>query len=301
MAVFSDNARGAILMSGAAAAYTINDSFMKAASDEAPLFQLMFLRGILMVLLLGLVAWRSGALRFRMARRDRALLWLRNVSEVAASLFFLTALFNMPIANATAIMQVLPLTIALGGALFLRQPLGWRRFCAIGIGFAGVLLIVRPDARGIDAYALSALAAVAALTLRDLVTFRMPHGIPSSLMALSATGCVTVATGALSIAVDWQAVSVLMAIQLVSSAVMLNVAFVLSIQVMRVGDIGAVAPFRYTSILWALILGWAVFGDWPDLWMLSGSAIVAGAGVFTLLREARLARNERRQRERAAT
>jgi drug/metabolite transporter (DMT)-like permease len=300
MAVFSDNARGAILMSGATAAYTINDALMKSASDEAPLFQLMFLRGILMTLFLGFVVWRSGAISYSVTGRDRVLLWLRTAGEVIASLLFLLALFNMPIANATAIMQALPLVIALAGAVFLRQPLGWRRFCAIGFGFVGVLMIVRPDSQGIDVYALSALGAVLALALRDLVTFRMSHNIPASLLVFLATIALMGAAGVLSFTEDWKPVSALVAMQLLFASVSLIVAFILSVQVMRVGDIGAVAPFRYTSILWALIMGWAVFGDWPDIWMLSGSAIVAGAGVFTLLREARLARMEKRQKARMA-
>src|SRR6056297_1584889 len=142
----SDNLRGGMLMTVSMAAFTANDTFIKAVSAELPLFQTLFLRGIATTLMMAALARALGMWRLDIPKRDRTRLLLRTATEIGAAYFFLTALFNMPLANATAILQALPLTITLAAALFLREPVGWRRLAAIVLGFAGVMLIVRPGA-----------------------------------------------------------------------------------------------------------------------------------------------------------
>ncbi len=148
MARFSNNLRGSVLMMAAMAAFVFNDASMKALSDEFPLFQAIFLRGLLTSVLMGILAWRLGVFRFRFTKSDWLLIAIRATAEVIGTYFFVTAIFNMPLANATAILQALPLTVALAGAVFLGEAVGWRRMAAILVGFVGVLLIVQPGAEG---------------------------------------------------------------------------------------------------------------------------------------------------------
>src|SRR6056297_4103989 len=155
----SDNLTGAILMMASMASFTINDTFMKALAGDIPLFQVLFLRGIFTTIAVGVVAWWMGVLFARVSRRDAGSIALRMVGEIGAAYFFLTALFNMPIANVTAILQALPLTITLAAALFFGDPIGWRRMSAILVGFAGVLLIVRPGAADFNFYSIYTLIA----------------------------------------------------------------------------------------------------------------------------------------------
>ena len=143
MVKLSDNMRGALMMMGAMTAFTLNDAAMKAVGEVAPLFQVLFLRGVITSILLLALTIYLRQLRGRLPQREWGLIALRSLAEVGAAWFFLTALFNLPIANVSAILQSLPLTVTLAGALFLGENVGWRRFVAILIGFVGVLSLPR--------------------------------------------------------------------------------------------------------------------------------------------------------------
>lgn len=284
----SDNTRGALLMMAAMAAFVVSDSFMKLLADELPLFQAIFLRGLGVSAAFLLLAWRLGAFCWP-AARDRGLIGLRVLAECAAAAFFLTALFNMPLANATAILQSLPLAMTVAGAFLLGEKVGVRRSTAVLLGFCGVMLIVRPGAEGFTVYSLSALAAVAAVTLRDVVTRKLSAGVPSLLVALVTAVGVTVFGGLASIPGDWVAPSPRAVVLLACTSAALILGYLFSVQTMRLGEVSVVSPFRYTSIVWALLLGFVVFGDWPDALTLLGVAIIVAAGSFTLWRTGRTA------------
>lgn len=279
------NTRGAFLMMGSMAAFTINDTFVKVAGGHVPLFQLIFLRGILTSLLVFWLARHLGKLQYNLPRRDWGLIGLRAFAEVGATTFFLTALMNMPLANVTAVLQVLPLTVTLGAALFFREAVGWRRMLAILVGFVGMLLIVRPGPDGFSLHAIYALLAVGFVTLRDLTTRRMSAEVPSLMVTLTAAVSVTVFGGLASTQTEWVAVDLHLAGLIASASVFILLGYLCSVMVMRVGEVSFVAPFRYTSLLWALILGWLVFGHLPDGVTLFGAAIVVASGLFTFYRE----------------
>lgn len=286
----SPNLTGAILMMVSMACFTINDAFLKAAGGALPLFQLLFLRGIFSSLLIGGLAWQRGSLRIAVSAQDRRLIALRSVAEVAAAYFFVTALLEMPLANVTAILQVLPLTVTLGSAVFFQEPVGWRRFLAIGIGFAGMLLIVRPGTDGFNVWSLYALIAVICVTVRDLSTRRLSPGVPSLLVTLSASVTVLVAAGFASLTITWAPVTPWLGGLVLASSVFIVGGYFFSVQVMRAGDVSFIAPFRYTGLIWALALGWFFFGDWPAPLTLAGAAIIVATGLFTLYRERSLMR-----------
>ena len=272
-------------MMGAMAAFTFNDTFMKALSDEIPLFQAIFMRGVATTALLLGLALYFGGFTLRLSVKDWVLVFVRTTSEIAAAYFFITALFNMPIANVTAILQALPLSVALAGALFLRESIGWRRITAITIGFVGVLFIVKPGAADFNIYSVYALATVGVVTIRDLAARQLSREVPSLTVAWIGAVGVTAASGIASVTETWAVPSGLAWMQLSGTVVFILVAYVCSVMTMRVGDIGSIAPFRYTGLLWAILLGFLVFGEWPDHWTLFGSAIVVATGVFMLLRE----------------
>lgn len=286
----SDNLTGALLMMASMAAFTLNDTMMKAMAGQVPLFQLLFLRGVITTLAVAAIAWRMGALRARVSRRDRGIILWRTVAEIGAAYFFLTALFNMPIANVTAILQALPLTITLAAALFLREPVGWKRLAAIVVGFAGVMLIVRPGAADFNFHSLYALIAVGFVTLRDLSTRRLSRETPSMLVTLITSAAIMVVFGLASLAGAWAPMGPREIGLTAGAGLMIIGGYLFSIMVMRVGEIGFTAPFRYTGLIWALALGWLAFGEWPEPITLLGAGIVAGSGLFTLYRESRLAR-----------
>ena len=281
----SANQIGALFMMASMACFVMNDTLFKVTDGAVPLFQLLFLRGILTTTLVIVLARRLGSLHFNIARRDWGLIGLRSAAEMGAAYFFVTALFNLPLANVTAILQVLPLTVTLGSALFFKEVVGWRRMTAILIGFIGMLLIVRPGSDGFNLYSIYALMAVLSVTVRDLATRRLSSDVPSMTVTLSASLTVMIFSGVASLATPWVGISALNGLMIVGASVFILGGYYFSVRVMRVGDVSFIAPFRYTGLVWALILGWFVFGDWPTNLTLLGAGIVVATGLFTLYRE----------------
>lgn len=286
----SPNVKGDLLMMASMACFTINDTFFKATDGALPLAQLLFLRGLLATLFVAVLAVNQNAFRARPSASDWVMIALRSAAEIGAAFFFLTALLNMPLANVTAILQVLPLTVTLSAALFFKERIGWRRMSAILIGFAGMLLIVRPGTDGFSLFSLYALAAVACVTARDLSVRRMSSAVPSLLVTFCASVSVLLAAGAVSIAVEWAPVTPRLGGLIAASALFIVGGYFFSVQVMRTGDVSFIAPFRYTGLIWALVLGWLVFADWPEPLTLLGAAIIVATGLFTLYRERALLR-----------
>lgn len=295
-AMLSDNIKGALLMMGSMAAFTFNDALIKVIGTELPLFQIIAIRGMLATFLIFLLARGLKKLSFSMSRRDWGLVGLRSLSEIGATYFFLTALLVMPIANITAVLQALPLTVTLGAALLFKEQVGWRRMTAILIGFLGMLLIVRPGPDGFTDGAIFALLAVFFVTMRDLATRRISKDVQSLTVTLVAAVSVTSFALIASTGISWQSVTISQAAMLGCAALFILGGYTLSVMVMRVGDVSFVSPFRYTGLLWALLLGWVVFGDWPDKVTLAGAALVVGTGVFTLYRERITRRRDARKR-----
>ncbi|MCU9839935.1 DMT family transporter [Ruegeria sp. WL0004] len=281
----SPNTRGALLMMGSMAAFTVNDAIVKLLGGSLPLFQIITLRGALTSVWVFLLARHLGALHLRFDHRDRVLVAMRCVSEIGATFFFLTALMNMPLANVTAVLQALPLTVTLGAALIFGEPVGWRRMLAIGIGFCGMLLIVRPGPDGFTTHAIYALLAVTCVTARDLITRRMSSHVPSMVVTLATALTVTGLGLVGSLTVSWVPLDLQSGLLVFGASVFVLIGYLCSVMVMRVGEVGFIAPFRYTSLVWALGLGWLIFGNWPDPVTMLGAGLVVATGLFTLFRE----------------
>lgn len=283
----SDNMRAALLITLSMTSFTVNDVLMKLASGDVPFFQLIFMRGCLITLGLYLMARMQGHMVYRVSQRDRRLSLLRTAAEVVGTVLFLTALFSMPIANLSSILQALPLTVTLSAALFLGESVGWRRIVAIIIGFIGVTIIIGPGMDGFSVYSIYAVGSVIAITVRDLAARKLSREIPSTRVALMAAIGVTAAAAIGT----WanQEVWVLPGAQeiwlIAGAACCLMAGYVSAVAGMRIGEIGFVAPFRYTSLLVALVLGFAVFNEWPDSQTMLGAGIVVATGLFTLYRE----------------
>lgn len=281
----SDNFKGALLVSLAMASFSTNDTLVKSVTAELTTGQVIFIRGAVSSLLVFLVARHLGALR-PVKTIWTPMLALRVAGELAAAASYIYALSKMPLANAGAILQFLPLAVTLGAALFLREPVGLRRWGAIIAGFIGVLLILKPGPEGFSLASVFALLCVFAAASRDLATRRLPAGIPSLFVTLVTAIAVTI-SGALLIEPlgGWQPVSLRAFVSLAVAACFLLIGYQALITAMRIGEISFVSPFRYTYLIWALALSYTVFGDIPDIYMLAGSAIVVASGIYTFYRE----------------
>lgn len=286
----SGNLRGSVYMNVAMLAFTVNDSFMKAVTQTLPLFQAIALRGFLTVAVLVGIAAVMGGVRLWPGGRDGRIILVRSAAEVLATITFLGALVHMPLANLSAIMQSLPLAVTLAAALVFGDRIGWRRLLAIAIGFVGVTIIIRPGTEGFDVWSLIGLASVACVVVRDLATRQLSTEVPSVAVAIWAGAAVAV-MGIAGLGVSgWQPVGAQEAWLILGASGNLIVGYLFVVKMMRVGDIGFLAPFRYTALLWAILLGWLMFGSLPDRWTLVGAGIVVATGLFTLWRERKLAR-----------
>lgn len=289
------NLRGIVAMLVSMAAFTLNDVCVKLAAATLPLGEIIVLRGGFATLFIaaGLVAMAGGigaAVRALGPARlpdglGRLLGW-RVAGEVAATLLFLAALVRMQIADVTAIMQFTPLAVTAGAALLLGEPVGWRRWLAAGVGLVGVLLIVRPGSTAFTPAALLALAAIGFVVMRDLATRQIPAAtIPTATLTLMSATTV-MASGFLLAPFEawrWPDGDVVALMMLAGLALVAAYAFI--VIGMRAGEVAVVGPFRYSVILWALLAGIAVWGQWPDATALAGIAIVTAAGVYAFHRE----------------
>lgn len=284
----SDNLRGALYMNLSMFAFTVNDAFMKAVTVDLPLYETITLRGGVAVVWLTLLAAATGGLALPRAPRDLWVILLRSMTDMLATVLFLSALMHMPLANLSAVMQVTPLAVTLGAALYCKDHVGWRRMTAIVIGFIGVMIIIRPGTAGFDIWSVFGLGSVLAVVARDLLVRGLGRTVPSIIVALGAAIAVTSMGVVGSVFQGWQAPDLKHALMIFGAGSMLPVGYICSVTAMRVGDVGFVAPFRYTSLLWAIVLGWAVFSQLPDLYALIGAGIVVVTGIYTLFRERKL-------------
>ena len=291
----SDNARGALFMVLSMACFVSNDAVMKTFADEMAWYEALAVRGVFTVavsfVMCLAIDGRRPALEVAGYLRDSTTV-ARILGEIGSTAFFLLALFELALANVTAITQVLPLLLTLGGAVFFAERVGWRRWAAAIVGFGGVMLIVRPGAGAFDWAALYALASALCMAARDLATKAVPKRIPSSYLNLLTAIGVWLAAGALTLPGGLPSVDLSAILRLALSAAFITTGFLTVILAMRVGEASFVAPFRYTILLWALLVGYFLFAEVPAPLQLVGAAIVVAAGLYTFARERFVAHEE---------
>ncbi len=281
----SPNLAGALFMCISMAGFTVNDAIVKYISAEMNMAQVMLVRGAFGTLLIGVLAWRQATLH-ALPHIFHPMVLLRASGELGATIFFLVALAHLPIANVSAVLQALPLAVTMGAALVLSEPVGWRRWLAIVVGFIGVMVVVKPGLDGFSVYSVAALGSVVCAMIRDLATRSLPQKVPTLLVSMMTSLMVTVA-GAVLVAPmgGWTPMTAGSTGALAAAACLLLVGYQFIIHAMRTGQISFIAPFRYTSLLWAILLGFLVFGDVPDLAMITGASIIVASGLYMLYRE----------------
>lgn len=281
----STNMRGALFMVVSMAGFTVNDALTKSVLDTLNSAQLMLVRGAFATVLVGIYAWHQGAMK-DLRQLVNPMVALRSFGELGGTLSFLGALAHMPLANVSAVLQALPLAVTMCAALFLRETVGWRRWLAIVVGFSGVMIIVRPGFEGFNAYSLLALLCVSFCAVRDLATRSIPKEVPSLLVSTATAAIVAIAGGILVVPMGgWTPMTATDVGTIALAASLLVVGYQFIIMSMREGDISFVAPFRYTALIWAILLGYLMFGDVPDMAMIIGASVVVLSGLYTLYRE----------------
>jgi len=282
----TDNQRGAAFMTASMAGFAVEDVFVKAAAHSLPLGQVLLTMGLLGMLTFATLAASKGEPLLPAAFLSRAML-IRSGFEVTGRLFYGLAITLTALSTTSAILQATPLVVVAGAALVFGERVGWRRWLAVAVGFAGVLVILRP---GDDFSTLSLLAVVGLLGFagRDLATRAAPKGLSNrqlgalgfAMLALAGAILLTVSGGA-------QMPDGVTLAQLAAGTCFGMLGYHALTYAMRTGEVSAVTPFRYTRLVFAMLLAMALFGERPDLATWIGSALVVGSGVFALRRGAR--------------
>src|SRR6185295_10553601 len=283
----SDNQRAGLYMIAAAASFVTNDTFVKSVSGEVPVGEIIAVRGILSVLLLGAVCVHRNLLYAGPLIVSRSVL-TRSALDLISTLLFIAALRHMPIANLTSIVQAVPLAVITLAFIFLGERVGWRRCTAIIVGFIGVLLIARPTPQSFTIWEGLALAIVVMAALRDIVTRRIPANIPSLIIAFANAVLVTAGGFVFGLFEGFVPLDLRQFACLAAAAGFLGIGYVFIVLTLRLGEISVSAPFRYVNVIFSILSGVLVFGEFPDLWALAGMALITASGIYAIHREAML-------------
>jgi len=268
--------------------FVVNDAFVKFLSGDVPLGQIIFVRGLFAGAAIAFLITLRRQWPGRQVFQDKFVL-LRSVSELCGTLCFLTALSQLPLANATAILQAMPFVITALAAIFLREPVGWRRWAAILVGFFGVLLIVRPGSEGFNVYAILAVVAVGFLSLRDMATRFVSKSIPTLAITFVTTLAVTTMGLVMGAFETWVALDGRQTLLLCGASFFLMLGYIFIIAAMREGEVSIIAPFRYTIILWAIIIDLVIWSKVPSTLTIAGILVIVASGVYMFIRERRVA------------
>ena len=284
------NMRGIALMTLAMAGFAISDSLIKALAATMSIGQITSLMGIVSAVVFGLAVRLQGQEVFSSAFFHRAVV-IRNIAEVTGAFGFITALALIPLATASSIIQSAPLLVTLGAVVFLGERVGWRRWAAIAVGFLGVLIIIRPGAEGFTPAALFAVLGTFGLAMRDLASRAVPKTISN--LQLGTWGFfVLIPTGLLmhwAAGAEWSTLGLSEVAYLVGTCVFACAGVYCVTAAMRMGDVAVISPFRYTRLIFGITIAMIFFGERPDALTWLGSAIVVAAGLYTFMRERKVA------------
>lgn len=282
-----ENARGIRLMTLAMSAFMVNDAFVKTLSASMAVGQLVLVRGLIATAIL-LVVGRAAAApaappgRVRWTAGTAGLVLLRGSLDAAATLAYIVALFHIPLANAAAINMATPLFVTLLAATLLKARVSALAWAATVTGFVGVLMIIQPRVDSFNVWGWLCLAGTVAQAARDLITLRIPRDVPSHVITLVTAVSVSVAGGALALVQEVQPLALRELALLAAAAVFLTLGYRLVVGATRSGDPAVIAPFRYSGLLIALLLGWLLWGQVPNALAWLGIALLLAAGAYLM-------------------
>jgi drug/metabolite transporter (DMT)-like permease len=289
-----NNLNGILLVIVAMAAFTVEDVFIKQLSGSMAVGQILLFLGFGTACIFAVIATLRRKNIFARAAWRKPFLY-RMLAEGFAAMAFATSLSLVDISVVAAVFQVTPLAITLGAALFLGEAVGWRRWSAILIGFSGVLLIIRPGLSGFEPEVLLVVIAVVCVAARDLITRHMDIDVDSTVISFQGFAASVIAGPILLTATGGEIVALNQTeiLMILGAMIFSAVGYYGIVAGMRMGDASVMTPFRYTRLLFSIIAGMLVFSERPDTLTLLGASLIIGTGIYTVLRERKLAREMR--------
>ncbi len=280
-----DNTRGILAMSAAVFVFIFNDALIKIAAETMPAIQAIGVRGIFATLWVTLALVVTGAWR-QMGGITHPHVLLRGALEAASSIVYLVALFHIQFAIATAINLSTPLIFTALAVLLLKETVRWRRWSAVIVGFLGVLLVIQPRPGDIDVWAWVVLLATVLGAFRDVLGRYLPASVPTLVVSFASAAAVALVGCAWTFVDGWQPMTAREIGLLLASSLLLAAGYQFLVIALRSGaEFSVIGSFRYASILWALAIGYVVWGDVPNTLALVGIVVIVGSGLYILHRE----------------
>ena len=262
-----------------------NDAVMKALVADLGFYQILMVRGLLvMPLIILILKWRD-ELSVSLSARDRRILTVRVFCEVALSYFMLNALMTLPLAYVTIVIQAIPLGLTMAAAVFYKEAVGWRRWLAIIAGFVGVMLIVRPGSASFQPEMFYVIISVVIFIFRDMITRQLSSNVPTFYTVYQQVIGVTLFNLVMCYFDEWVPLAPVHYGMMLIAGVLFMFMTLSAILMMRFGDISFVAQFRYSGIIWAIIIGTVLFQETPDAPAMIGAVMIVVAGLYALYRE----------------
>jgi drug/metabolite transporter (DMT)-like permease len=280
----SNNQRGIAAICGCMASYTINDVLVKQILQTHPVGEVIFVRGVICTLLLGALALAFGHARQLRGTMSR-MLAARSLCDGLSTAGFIAALAHMKLANIAAVLQIAPLIITALSVLLYREVVGWRRWTAIGVGFIGAVLVIKPIPSEFNVWAIVGAASAFAAAVREIQTRQIGRAMPVFVVAFWGTVGITLCGAVFAVAEDWRLFTGGELLQLLVAAVFVGGAIYLLALGFRDADLSVVAPFRYSYLLTSALGGYLMFREVPDGWTVAGAALIVGSGIYALHRE----------------
>jgi drug/metabolite transporter (DMT)-like permease len=270
---------------GAMAAFAFNDMLMKLTAQRYPLGEVITVRGLMASMIVGAFLIGFGQLA-ALRGGFNGIIIARTAFDGLAMVLFTTALIHMPLAELSAINLVSPLIITAAAVIFFKEEVGWRRWTAIAVGFIGTLFIVKPIPSAFNAWALLGIACAFAGVSRDMITRKLDPRIPSLVISFIAAAGSAVIGAFMGLFETWRPMALAdVGVLAISASFVASGHFMVVIAFRGNVDVSAIAPFRYTLLIWAGICGYFAFGEVPDRFAIFGSVLIVGSGLYALHRE----------------
>ena len=272
------------------ALFVINDSLVKLATQSMPTGQLIVTRGIFAIAIILAIIVATGETQ-RIKGAAQPIVLLRAGIEFLITLFYVIAISQLPISDLTSIMQATPIIMTIFVAVLRIEIVNWQRWLAVLIGFCGVLLVTKPGGANFTWFTLSALISATFVAFRDLVTRKITGNIAPQIVILTTTVFAMIGGIFIGAGETWVALNPREYVILASAAIIVSMGNMLMVVAYRNAEVTVLSTLRYLVVVWAVITGYFVFGEWPDLIAALGTCLVVGSGLYTGLQERR--RNQR--------
>jgi drug/metabolite transporter (DMT)-like permease len=281
----SSSAHGILAMVAGAGLLVLSDATTKHLTEHFPLGQVLCLRQLAALLFMLPYAWFVTGTRGLRIVNGRGQL-LRGILFLAGAVIVVVSLHYLPLSFVTVVFFASPLFVAAVSAPILGERVYAYQWIAIAVGFVGVMLIVRPGARGAEWITLVPVLGALLNALRDAVTRRLSR-TDTSISILFWSGVFVCIGGLFTVPLGWKSIDANGGMWFIAAGFFNAAAQFLVIEAFRLGKAAVVAPFRYSGLVWAMLIGFFVWSEVPDAWMLTGAAIIVGAGVSMLRGNAR--------------